>query len=143
MSLGVQVTMDVIVHATEDAGRIYGAFEETFGINRDAFKARKAEGHFDNPILMLRVRVSNDAAARVLERISSGLSRRERDEVADTLGERASGSGLYLRIGKQELVRGRIVLEEEDAVRIRIHRASYAKGDAVAQYADLLKLQLN
>jgi len=138
MSDRVEIAMDVIVHATEDAGKLYSAFEELFGVGQDSFKAQELEGHFDNPVLVLSAKITNGMAVRVLERISSALSDRERDEILDTLEDRMDGSGLYLRIGKQEFVRGRIALGEENAIRMRIRKPVYRKGEAVREYRNLL-----
>jgi len=138
MSDRAEITVDVIVHATEDAGRLYNSFEELLGVGRDRFSIRETKGHFDNPILVLSARIANGGAARVLERISSALSCREKDEILDTLEDRMDGSGLYLRIGKREFVRGRIVLGEENAIRVRIHKPVYRRGEAVREYRNLL-----
>ncbi len=138
MSDKVVVAMDVIVHATEDVSRFYDSFEELFGVGQEQLKIQELEGHFDNPILVLSVRIAGGSAVRVLERVSSALSDREKEEVLETLDGRVDGSSLYLRIGKQEFVQNRVVLAEKNAIRVRIHRPVYRKKKIMQEYRDLL-----
>lgn len=139
-----EVLVDVIVHATEDVDVIYGAFWALFGLQRDRFALRSARGHFDNPITVMSARVSGAAGVRrILDRVSSDLSRAERAEILDTIGERTDGSGLHVRVGKQEFVRGRVSLGGGDAVRLRIRAPAYRKRDAPRAYRDLLAFRLD
>ncbi len=134
----MEVTIDIIIHATEDVNKFYNSFEGLFCMDQDAFIAREVEGHFNNPILMLHARISNDAAAIVLEKIASGLPKHEREMVLDSIDERMDSSGLHLRISKQGFVRGRIALEERDAIKIRIYKPVYRKKETIQEYKGLL-----
>ncbi len=138
MNDGVVVTMNVIVHATEDLGRLYGPFEKLFGIRREQFKVQEREGHFGNPISVLNVRIAGSGAVRILDRISSALSDQERGEILGTLEERMDDSSLYLRIGKQEFVQNRIVLEEKNAIKVKIYKPVYRKKEIMQEYRGLL-----
>ena len=135
-----EITISAIVHATEDAGRLYESFEEMLGVARDAFDVRETAGHFENPITTLNARVSGRAAEEVAGKISSGIPAYQKREVAESLGTRMDGSALYLRLDKQEFVRGRMALDEKSAIRIRIHVPAYTKKDVARAYEDLLGL---
>ena len=140
MSDTIEITINMIVHATESVDKFYSASERLFGIVKDQFRIRNTMGHFDNPILMLSVKVSDKMAMRILERISLVLSRQEKQDILNTINERMDNSGLYIRISKQEFIKGNIVLEDKNAVRIRIHRPVYKKKEMVQQYQSLLNL---
>ena len=137
MSNKTEITIDTIVHATEDINKFYNSFEKLFGIDQEQFKIQEFEGHFDNPIIMLNTKITNQSE-KILRKLSSGLSMREKDQVLETLEERMDDSSLYLRIDKQEFVEGKISLEEKNAIKLKIYTPVYKKKEILQEYKNLL-----
>ncbi len=133
-----EVAVNAIVHATEDAGRVRRACQEMLGVDYRLFDVQETTGHFDNPIRMLSALVSGAAADTVISKTSAGLADLQRNAVLESLEERIDGGGLNIRLDKQELVEGRVVLGGRDAVKVRIHTPVYKKGEVLSAYADLL-----
>ena len=53
----IEVTIDVIVHATEDISKIFQAFEELLDLKKEDFTVHETTGHFENPITMLNTKI--------------------------------------------------------------------------------------
>lgn len=134
-----EITIDVIVHATEDVTKFYGSFGELFGVGEEQFAIEELAGHYDNPITLLRAKITTEAGTRrIIEKISSELSRGEKEEVLESLDKRMDGSSLYMRLDKQRFVQGRIALEEGNAVKLKIYTPVYRKKEIVQAYQTLL-----
>ena len=57
MAEKIEITIEVIVHATEDDEKILKAFFEQFNISKDEFSRQNLTGHFENPITLLRPKI--------------------------------------------------------------------------------------
>ena len=65
----LEVTIEVIVHATEDVDKILESFFEHFGIETDSFSKENLTGHYDNPIILLRAKFKKKEAKKILEKL--------------------------------------------------------------------------
>lgn len=130
MSLHIRV--DVIAHATEDRSRIAGSLAGLLGIRSGDLESRSSEGHYRNAITTLGATLRKAEARSALERLRGSLRRADLDRIRDTLETRTDGSTLYMRLDKQDMVSGRIRLNDAGTVRIRITVPVYdgRAGDA-------------
>ena len=62
------------------------------------------------------------------------------DEIYDNIDENITSSGLKLKISKQKMIQGKIMLENKDAVKINISCPVYVKKDSKKIYQQLLQL---
>ena len=53
----IEITIDVIVHATEDISKILQSFDEILGIKEEEFTSIETTGYFENPIIMLSAKL--------------------------------------------------------------------------------------
>ena len=130
--MSLQVRVDVIVHATEDLSRIVGSLAGHLGIQADMLESRNSEGHYHNTITTLTAILRKAGARSTVKRLRDALPGADLDLIADTLPARTDGSTLYVRLDKQEMVAGRIRLNDSGTVRIRITAPTYGgrTGDA-------------
>lgn len=140
MARGARVAVDVMAHATEDAGRILGAIEALLGAGRDGFSSEEASGHYGNPIAVMRAELAGAAAAGVIRRMAESVGPRGMAEIGEGIGGMISGPWLHLRFDKQELVSGRLVASAGGGVRVRVHTPVYGGGGAAGAYRELLGL---
>lgn len=133
-----QVTVDVIVHATEDVDKFYASFQEIFYIPPESFSVQNLAGHFENPITILHAQLAKRRAGDFVGRLTGGLSREHLDRVAGGLDELVSSAGLHIRLDKQEFVQGRLALEDGGAIKVRIYTPVYDKRQTVPTYLALL-----
>ena len=140
MSLNVEVKIDVILHATESQEKIFHAFEENFGLKEENFKIKNLTGHFENPIILLSMNLKKGNAELFIANILQVISKTDFDEIYDNIDENITSSGLKLKISKQKMIQGKIMLENKDAVKINISCPVYVKKDSKKIYQQLFQL---
>jgi len=140
MNPKIEVTVDVIVHATEDISKIFDAFEELFQIKQKNFNIQNLKGHFDNPITTLQVKLTKKDAKSFVEKLVSDLPKDQQQELRESLDERIHNSAFHLRLDKQKLVVGQLDLRGKDPVKVKIFTPIYNKKDTIKIYSELLKV---
>ena len=135
----IQVTIDIIIHATEDISKIFDALNQLFEIKQERILVKELKGHFDNPITTLHAKFSKKDAKKIVGKIVSNLTKSQERELVDSLEQRIQNSTLHLRFDKQKLVQGNIDFREKDPVKIKIFTPIYTKKDAVKIFSELLK----
>ena len=133
--MSLHIRADVIVHATEDRSKVAGSLADLLGIQPGALESRNGEGHYRNTITTLSATLRKAEAHGALDRLRDALSGADLDHILDTLESRIDGSTLYMRLDKQEMVSGRIRLNDAGIVRLRITAPVYGgrAGDAFAR----------
>ena len=140
MSLRVQIKIDVILHATENIDRIFKSFFDNFGLERDDFQIQNLIGHFDNPIILLSINLKKKNAESFITNLIEIISRPDLDKIYDNIEDDISSSGLKLKISKQKMIKGKIILENSDAIKINISCPVYVKKDSKKIYQQLFQL---
>ena len=138
MALRVEISAHVLVHGTEDAAKIISALEGVLGITEECFEAEQTQGHYGNPITVLRAAVVRRQARDVLERLRAGLSEEETEGLISSIGERTVDSRLHVRLDKQGLARGRIAVGGRDTIQLKIHVPVYNKRETARIFAEVL-----
>ena len=77
----LDVTIDVIIHATEDISKFLKSFEEIFEIKKEDFISKQTTGHFDNPIIILNTKIEKDQAQKFVEKLIKSLSNDQIKEI--------------------------------------------------------------
>ena len=140
MSLNVEVKIDVILHATESQEKIFDSFKENFGLKEENFKIKNLTGHFDNPITIISTNLKKKDAVSFISNILKTISKTEFNEIYDSIDENITSSGLKLKINKQKMIQGKVMLEKKDAVKINISCPIYVKKDSKKIYQQILEL---
>ena len=140
MSLNVEVKIDVILHATESQEKIFDSFKENFGLKEENFKIKNLTGHFDNPITIISTNLKKKDAVSFISNILKTISKTEFNEIYASIDENITSSGLKLKINKQKMIQGKVMLEKKDAVKINISCPIYVKKDSKKIYRQILEL---
>ena len=138
MAEKLEITIEIIVHATEDVEKILKAFFEQFNISEDEFSRQNLTGHFENPITLLRAKIKKNDARNFLQRLLSKIPKNQISEIIEDIENHIQDSTLYLRFGKQDLIKGKMIVKEKDAVKFKIFTPIYKKNDIVENYVKLL-----
>jgi RNA-binding protein len=139
MANKLEISVEIIVHATEDIKKILEAMEEYFEIKEAEFSKTQLSGHFENPIIMLNTKITKNKAKNFIAKLITKIPHGELDEIINDLENRILNSALHLRLGKQELIQGYITLRQKDAIKLKIFVPVYYKKDIVKIYSELLK----
>jgi len=139
MANHLEITVEVIIHATEDKKKILDSIFELFEIKEDEFTEEEPIGHFGNPILLLKTKLTKKRAQEFIHEIISKISKVQMNEFFDNIYMYFEGSSLFLRISKQDIIRKTVNIQQNDAMKIKISMPVYKKSDLVKTYMEILK----
>ena len=116
-------------HATEDLEKILETISMRFDIPIEIFEKRKGEGHFGNPIEISKAHLGQAESEALVKMIVRGIGMDDRAILAKEIDNHLDSDGtLYLRLDKQELLLGNLILAERDTIRIKVKLKSPRKG---------------
>ena len=139
MSNKTEVTIDVIIHATEDIKKYYDTFEKIFSLDQKKFSVQNLSGHFDNPITMLNAKLTKKEANEFVDKFLEKIPKEELNMIIDELDELISSAGLHLRFDKQDFVQGKFSIQEKNAIKVKIYTPVYNKKETAEAYLTLLE----
>jgi len=135
----LEITVEVIIHTTEDSKKILDSIFAMFEIKEDEFTEERLVGHFGNLILLLKTKLTKKRAQEFVHKVISKISKVQMNEFFDKIDMHFEGSSLFLRISKQDIIRKTVNIQQNDAMKIKISMPVYKKSDLVKNYMDLLK----
>ncbi|HSB57067.1 MAG TPA: RNA-binding domain-containing protein [Nitrosopumilaceae archaeon] len=135
----IEITLEVILHATEDRKKILDSIFEMFEIKEEEFAEEKLLGHFGNSILLLKTKLTKKRAQEFVRKVISKISKVQINEFFDNIDMHLEGSSLFLRISKQDIIRKTVNIQQNDSLKIKISIPVYKKSDLIKNYMDLLK----
>lgn len=136
----LEVTIDVIIHATEDISKFLKSFEEIFELKEGDFTVNQTTGHFENPITILNAKIEKNQAQKFVEKLVESLSNDQIKELIEEIEERTVDSRFHIRLDKQEFIKGNLIFKEKDAIKVKIHTPVYNKKDTVKIFSKIFQL---
>jgi RNA binding exosome subunit len=140
MAHKIEITIDVIVHATEDISKIFQSFEDVLGIKEEDFAVKETEGHYENPIILLNAKIVKKQAQNFMDKLLELLPVNQVNELIEEIEERTVDSRFHLRLDKQELIKENLVVREKDTIKIKIHTPIYNKKDTVKTFTEIFQI---
>jgi RNA binding exosome subunit len=137
MAHKIEIIIDVIVHATEDISKIFQSFEDVLNLKEDDFTLEEVEGHYENPIIMLKAKIVKKQAQNLISRILELLPVEQINELTEEIEERTDDSRFHMRLDKQELIKGNLIVSEKETIKLRIHTPIYNKKDTVKIFTEI------
>ena len=135
----LEITIDIIVHATEDISKIFQSFNDVLEIEEESFSITETTGYYENPIIMLNVKLVKKQAKSFMEKFLKLLSNNQINQLIDEIEERVADSKFHLRLDKQELIKGVIKLSEKETVKIRIHTPINNKKESIRKFSEVFE----
>ena len=136
----LEITIDVIVHATEDISKIFQSFYDILEIEEKSFSITETTGYYENPIIMLNAKLVKKQAKSFMDKFLKLLSKNQINQLIEEIEERIADSKFHLRLDKQELIKGTVVLSEKDTIKIKIHTPIYNKKETVEKFLEVFQL---
>ena len=143
MSLRAEVKIDVILHATENLDKIFESFLYNLNLERKSFEVQNLTGHFENPITLLSINLKKKNAQIFISNLCKVINKTDFNKIYANIDENIHRSGLALKISKQKMIEGKIILEKKDAVKINISCPVYIKKDSKKIYQQLFEFKNN
>lgn len=134
----LEVTAEVILHATEDNKKIFEPIFDLFQIEEDEFIVEKTLGHYGNTILLARITLVKKRAEQFVKKLASKISKVQMNELIENMDMHFEDTSLFLRIGKNEIVRKEISLQQNNAIKIKIKMPIYKRDQIAKKYIELL-----
>ena len=132
-----------ISHATESDEKVSKA---VLGLCPDGYLERvdvsRVKGHYGNEIIVIRMHIKGSAKAeRFLQGFWRRLSDQDRKMLLGEISNRVDPSGImHIRIDKQELFGGKLMLNDSDPVKIEV---KFGPGrDASASFVEQISMRL-
>ncbi len=136
----IEVTIDVIIHATEDISKIFQSFEELLDLKEENFTIHETRGHFDNPITVLNAKIVKKEAQNFMKKLLEFLSIEQINELVEEIEERTVDSRFHMRLDKQELIKGNFVFGEKETIKIKIHTPIYNRKNTVKTFTEIFQV---
>jgi RNA binding exosome subunit len=136
----IEITIDVIVHATEDISKIFQSFEEILDVKEEDFTIEETMGHYENPIIVLNTKIVKKQARNFMNKLLELLSTEQVNDLIEEIDERTVDSKFHIRFDKQELIRGNLVIKEKDTVKLKIHTPIYNKKNTVKIFTEIFQI---
>ncbi len=135
-------TITLYLHATEDLDKVTGALRAILNLQSAKYSESKLEGYYGNPITLVVFELKGEEAASFAAELFAKLRSEDRLMLAGSLDRYEDESGaLYLRLDKQILLGGALVLGEGDVVRVKLKSrlkggllTAHMKGYLASQY---------
>ncbi len=136
----IEITIDVIIHATEDISKIFESFEEILDLKEECFTIEKIEGYYENPIILLNTKIVKKQAQNFMNKLVRLLSVEQINDLIEEIDERTIDSKFHMRIDKQELIKGNIAIREKDTIKLKIHTPIYNKKDTAKKFTKIFQI---
>ena len=138
MTHQLEITAEVILHATEDSKKIFEPLFDLFQINEEEFTIEKTLGHYGNTILLAKITLAKKRAEEFVKKLASKIPKAQMKELIENIDMHFEDTSLFLRIGKNEIVRKEISLQQNNAIKIKIKMPVYKKDQISKKYIELL-----
>ena len=138
MTHQLEITAEVILHATEDSRKIFEPIFDLFQINEDEFTIEKTLGHYGNTITLAKITLVKKRAEEFVKKLASMIPKTQMKELIENMDMHFEDTSLFLRIGKNEIVRKEISLQQNNAIKIKIKMPVYKKDQISKKYIELL-----
>ena len=133
----IEITIDVIVHSTEDISKIFQSFEDVLNLKQDDFTLEETEGHYENPIIMLKAKIVKKQAQNLMGKMLEQLTEEQIKYLTEGIEERTEDSKFHMRLDKQELIKGNLMISEKETIKLKIHTPIYNKKDTVKIFTEI------
>ena len=136
----IEITIDVIIHTTEDSSKIFQSFEDNLDIKEEVFTINETEGHYENPIIMLNAKIIKKQAQNLMNKLLEALPEKQIKELIEEIEERTVDSKFHMRLDKQELIKGNLVSDEKGTIKLKIHTPIYNKKDTIKIFSEIFQI---
>lgn len=135
----LEITIKVILHATEDISKFFESFREVLGLDENDFSVSEVQGHFENPITIISLKIIKKSAIQFMDKFLQLLTNDQKNNIIQEIEGRTADSTLHIRLGKQEFVQGRIEFKEKDPIKIKIQTPIYNKKDTFRVFSEIFQ----
>ncbi len=127
--------IELIIHATESMEKVLNAINSNL-LDASGFTATKLTGHFGNEIILLKCTLNAEKATDLACKLLSSLSDEDMMHLYNNFTLYTDNGLFYIRLSKQDMIKGKITLSQTDSIRIRFKMVKHMQR---AMFDDLRK----
>lgn len=139
--LVLNAEVSALCHATEDLEKVKAALlnvlpEEARPLLEKYLSVAMLEGHYGNPIFVLKLRIEQPELADALfKRVVKSLPESDLDFLEGTLKRRLDSSGhLHLRLSKPQAYMGKLrVYDGDDVIKLKVKLSPHARQELLSK----------
>jgi RNA binding exosome subunit len=109
--------VDIIIHATEDQDKLLNIIKDKLKL--DKFTINILEGYYGNEIRLANTKLDSKKALDLASFIFNSLNIYDKNKLINNLALYIDKNSLYVRISKQGIFNNKIVLSDEDPIRLK------------------------
>jgi RNA binding exosome subunit len=129
------IDLRAFAHATEDPDKVLNAIRNiipTELIDTVIFKKSNLTGHHGNSITLLETRIKEKNTTQLIfEKLSSGLSILDKEQLNNEIDQHLEKGNLYLRLDKQSAYLNQLKLGITDPIHLRIHFKKHSREEVI------------
>ena len=129
MNKEIKVTINVIIHSTEDVSKIVQSLSDVLEVESDYMTTKQTTGYFGNTIVMLDCNLLKKQAKRFVKTLIELFTSDEIEQLIHQIPQRVEDSRFHMRLDKQKLVQGKAIISDDGGIKIGIKVISYSKND--------------
>ncbi|MDH5658528.1 MAG: exosome protein [Nitrosopumilus sp.] len=120
--------------------KIFQSFEAYLNLKESDFVINKVTGHFENPIIILNAKMVKKQAHDFMRKLLGLLSTKQINQLVEEIEERTEDSRFHMRVDKQELIKGNLVVSEKETIKIKIYTPIYNKKETVKIFTEIFHI---
>lgn len=129
------IDVRVFAHATEDLDKVLTSVRSILPpeqVDNIVFSKTGLTGHHGNPIVLVEAKIKDRHVAQaILERLASGLSTMDKENLGNEVADHLERGNLYLRIDKQSAFQGVFRFSNSDSIHLRVHFKKHTSEEVV------------
>lgn len=134
------IEISFIIHATEDSQKVCEKFAQLFSLDSKNFNCSTLKGHFGNPIFLFQMILFKKDSEKFVKILLGLINEVDRISVHEELQKLLDEHGnLRLYINKQMLVNGKIVIDGEDVIKIKIKPKGFTMEEKISKLREVLE----
>ncbi|MBM3897800.1 MAG: hypothetical protein FJ358_04670 [Thaumarchaeota archaeon] len=133
------------LHATEDYDRVIATIAKELNLPIERFEISSVEGHYGNPLKIVKAHIIGAEAENLPVGFFRRMSSMVKESIVHEIGRSVNEHGdLFVRLDKQQLLVGKIILAEIDPVRIKFKiRYNMYRAKLLQTYAEFFASMSN
>jgi len=89
---------------------------------------------------MLNTKIQKKQARNFVKKLFKSLSVQQINELIEEIEERTVDSRFHMRLDKQELIKGNLIVTEKGTIKIKIHTPVYNKKDTIKLFTEIFQI---
>ena len=88
----------------------------------------------------MNAKIVKKQAQNFMNKLIETIPNEQVDELIEEIEERTENSRFHLRLDRQELIKGSLIVKEKGTIKLKIHTPVYNKKDTVKTFSEIFQI---